>query len=225
MPITVEITGRLAQPLNDVFNYFTYVDDQYSPFKNDSQVARYNRGQAVSSEMQMILELCCQTQKDTNGYFDIRHHGVVNPSGLVKGWAIFNAAQILKKQKITNFYIEAGGDIQVSGHPWKVGIRNPFNIQEIVKVVSLANTAIATSGTYFRGSHVYNPLTDQSVNEIVSLTVIGPDIYQADRFATAAFAMGGKGIDFIEKLVGFEGYSIDNRGIATFTSGFNHYVC
>jgi len=49
-------------------------------------------------------------------------------------------------------------------------------------------------------------------------------VYEADRFATAAFAMGKKGILFIESLTGFEGYAVDNKGIATYTNGFTAYV-
>ncbi len=62
------------------------------------------------------------------------------------------------------------------------------------------------------------------VEGVVSLTVVGPNIYEADRFATAAFAMGEAGIMFIEKLPGFEGYMVNDNGIATFTSGFEKYV-
>jgi thiamine biosynthesis lipoprotein len=84
---------------------------------------------------------------------------------------------------------------------------------------------VATSGTYVRGNHIYNAKAyDQRMDEIVSLTVIGPNIYEADRFATAAFAMGKSGISFIEKLPRFESYQIDNKGIATFTSGFEKFV-
>lgn len=60
--------------------------------------------------------------------------------------------------------------------------------------------------------------------EVMGITVIGPDIYEADRFATAAFAMGRDGIVFIEKLEGFEGYLIDKDKCATYTSGFERYV-
>jgi thiamine biosynthesis lipoprotein len=56
------------------------------------------------------------------------------------------------------------------------------------------------------------------------MTVVGPNIYDADRFATAAFAMGRAGIYFIEQLAYFEGYMIDDHGIATFTSGFSQYL-
>ena len=60
--------------------------------------------------------------------------------------------------------------------------------------------------------------------EILSLTVVGPNIYEADRFATAAFAMQREGINFIENLNGFEGYSIDKNGTATMTSNFEKYT-
>jgi len=56
-------------------------------------------------------------------------------------------------------------------------------------VVYVTDEGIATSGTYLRGEHIYNPKTGEAASEIVSLTVIGPNIYEADRFATAAFAM------------------------------------
>ena len=56
------------------------------------------------------------------------------------------------------------------------------------------------------------------------MTVIGPNVYEADRFATPAFAMGKKGIDFVENLPGLEGYMVDKDGIATMTSGFEKYT-
>jgi thiamine biosynthesis lipoprotein len=61
-------------------------------------------------------------------------------------------------------------------------------------------------------------------DEVASLTVIGPDIYEADRFATAAFAMGRHGVAFLERQPGLEAYSIGRDGVATMTSGFTKYV-
>src|SRR5579871_1456007 len=62
-------------------------------------------------------------------------------------------------------YVDAGGDVQVmgknaQGDNWRVGIRNPFNAQQIVKTLALTDCGIATSGTYIRGDHIYNPLND-----------------------------------------------------------------
>ena len=71
----------------------------------------------------------------------------------------------------------------------------------------------------------YDPHTSGQLNtDLVSLTVIGPNIYEADRYATAAFAMGNVGIMFIERLDGFEGYAINRHGQATYTSKFARYV-
>ncbi len=82
---------------------------------------------------------------------------------------------------------------------------------------------VATSGTYIRGKHIYNPFEEKR-NNIVSFTVIGPDIYEADRFATAAFAMGEKGIKFIDQKKSLEGYMINERGIATMTRNLTKYI-
>jgi thiamine biosynthesis lipoprotein len=84
---------------------------------------------------------------------------------------------------------------------------------------------VATSGTYVRGQHIYNPVTGGLPEpEILSITVIGADVCDADGYATAAFAMGRAGIGFVEAAAGLEGYMIDSRGLATFTSGFGSYV-
>jgi len=111
------------------------------------------------------------------------------------------------------------------GTEWSVGIRNPFNPEEIVKVIHPRGKGVATSGPYLRGDHIYNPHdSGRAIEDIVSLTVIGPNALEADRFATAAFAMGKEGIWFIEKLTGFEGYTIDKDGMATMTSEFAAYT-
>ena len=72
--------------------------------------------------------------------------------------------------------------------------------------------------------HPVNHETTKKLEEIVSISVIGQNIYEADRFATAAFAMQKEGINFIERLDGLEAYMIDNKGIATMTSGFEKYT-
>ena len=235
MPIIVEIPGiqNVDNLLTEVFDYFTSIDNKYSTYKEASEISKINNGlqkELWSQEMKEIFELCEQTKKETAGFFDIlRPDGKYDPSGLAKGWAIQNATSILHRHNIANFYIEAGGDIQVHGlsskkQPWRIGIRNPFNTGEIIKTITLSNEGIATSGSYIRGQHIYNPLKPSSIiKNVKSITVIGPNIYDADRFATAAFAMDDKGVMFIESLPGFEAYMIDKDKIATYTSGFKKY--
>lgn len=236
MPITLEVVDAAASDsvLGEVFDYFQTVDEKFSTYKDSSEISRINHNdlkrEDASEEMKLIFELAEQTRRESNGYFDIHHNGIMDPSGIVKGWAIYNAAEILRKKGFENFYVDAGGDIQAcgknsQGEKWRVGIRNPFKMDEIVKVLSVTDCGVATSGTYVRGQHIYNPKnSEDALTDILSLTVIGPDVYEADRFATAAFAMGRSGIDFIEVLPGFEGYMIDKDKQATYTTGFARFV-
>jgi FAD:protein FMN transferase len=236
MTITVEIADNSAAKtsIDKIFSYFENVENKFSVFKTTSEITLINNGKVKESnwseDMKLVFALAEKTKKETNGYFDIvANDGKYNPSGLVKGWAVHNASKLLMEQGFKNFYVEAGGDIQThgkneQGRCWSVGIKNPFNQEQIVKVLYLKNQGIATSGTYIRGQHIYDPHDrSRSLTKIVSTSVIGPNVYEADRFATAAFAMGEKGIRFIENLSGFEGYVIDKNGIGTETSGFEKY--
>lgn len=236
MPITVEIVdaGADQESLDVIFEYFTYIDNKFSTYKKESEISQINMGlineEKYSKEMQEVFALSEKTKRETDDYFDIKKpNGLFDPSGLVKGWAIHNASNILKEKGYKNFYIEAGGDIETfgknkEGKPWTIGIRNPFNTDELIKILEVENKGVATSGNYIRGNHIYDPLNKKdAVADIVSLTVIGPNIYEADRFATAAFAMGENGIFFIENLPGFEGYVVDKNGTATMTQGFKNY--
>jgi thiamine biosynthesis lipoprotein len=236
MPITVEIVDDApAGLLDDVFDYFAAVDARFSVFKPDSEISALNQGRIaaadVSAEMQEVLGLAERTKRETGGYFEIRRSdGLVDPCGIVKGWAIRNAADLIRRSGARDFYVDAGGDIQTGGmnqdgEDWRIGIRNPFNEREIIKAVTPKGRGIATSGTYVRGQHIYNPREPgRWIEDIVSLSVIGPDVLEADRFSTAAFAMGKAGIHFIEELPGFEAYMVDAAGIATQTSGFKAFV-
>lgn len=234
MPITIEIIDAdTTDHFDTLFHYFRDIDERYSTYKSSSEMSRINRGLPEvqwSDEMKQVLTLCEETKQETQGYFDIMHAGRRDPSGLVKGWAIHNAAEQLRQAEVHNFYVEAGGDIEVQGHnkqgkPWAVGIRNPFNMDEIVKSLRISTVGIATSGTYIRGQHIYNPhRPGQPIDEVKSLTVIGPNAYEADRFATAAFAMGLRGIEFIAATPGLEGYMIDAHKTAIYTDGFERYV-
>jgi thiamine biosynthesis lipoprotein len=236
MPITVEIvdTNASITVLREVFDYFDQIDQRFSTYKEDSEISRLNRGELteldISEDMKTVLGLCEATRQATDGYFDIWHGGQRDPSGLVKGWAIQQAAGLLQQNGFRNYYVDAGGDIQVSGlnaqgQPWRIGVRNPFNRDEIIKTLVVTTEGVATSGAYIRGQHIYNPLdpSDQ-LQTIASVTVIGPDIFEADRYATAAYAMGQGASDFIEKLAGFEAYIVDNKGLATLTSGIKRYI-
>jgi thiamine biosynthesis lipoprotein len=234
MPITVDVGNAPSAIVETVFDYFKRIDQRFSTYRPDSEISAINRGGLPiadwSGEMLEVLALSEKTKGETDGYFDIRKpDGSLDPSGIVKGWAIRNAARIVLGAGIDDFFIDAGGDIQASGknrsgQDWSVGIRNPFEPDEIIKVVYPRGRGIATSGSYVRGQHIYNPHgIGDPISDIISLTVIGADVLEADRFATAAFAMGTHGIFFLEQMPDLEGYVVDINGRATPTSGFGAF--
>lgn len=238
MPVTVIIadTHGRERDFEKVFSYFRHIDEKFSLYKETSEITKINHGlikeKNYSEEMKEVFALSEETKQLTDGYFNIEAPGGVrDTSGLVKGWAIWNAGKILDAEGFKNFFIDVGNDIEArgmneEGKPWRIGIRNPLvETKEVVKVVHLSDCGIATSGTNVRGLHIYNPQEgNASADEIASVTVIGKNVYEADRFATAVFAMGKRGISFLEKTDGLEGYMIDKQGIATMTSGFEEYT-
>src|SRR4051812_31080852 len=129
MPITVEVVDHASthRDIESIFEYFTYIDNTFSTYKADSEISLFNHGvirpNEFSADMQEIFRLAEETKEETDGFFDIFNNGVFDPSGIVKGWAIQKAADILQKKGFANFYIDAGGDVQVSGlnsegKPW-----------------------------------------------------------------------------------------------------------
>jgi thiamine biosynthesis lipoprotein len=91
----------------------------------------------------------------------------------------------------------------------------------VVRVVPASDLAVATSGTYEKGSHIRDPRTGRPATDLVSLTVVGPDNVEADVHATAAFVLGVAGLDLVEAMPGYEAYAIRPDLRTAWTSGFD----
>ena len=79
------------------------------------------------------------------------------------------------------------------GEKWQVGIQNPFNPKEIVKILKSRTPEWRRQAIISGDCTLLIPKRKKAADEIASMTVVGPNAYEADRFATAAFAMGEKG--------------------------------
>ena len=230
---TGETKERMHRDAVRVFDYLREVDEQFSPYKETSEVSRINRNEIepseYSDEMRSVLDLAEDTKQLTHGFFDVWFEGHFDPSGIVKGLALHNAGKILEELGYENFCVDGGGDIEVKGRnaggrKWRIGIRNPLSPDGIIKALVLEDRGIATSGLYIRGEHIYNPVAGGTATEICSMSVVGPNLYEADRNATAAFAMGKAGLELVASLPDFDGYMVEDNGIATYTDGFLRYV-
>jgi len=230
MPITIDVRdGECGMEIDDAFAELRRIDAVFSPFKPDSAVARINAGRLriddASAEVQDVLARCERYEVATGGFFSAWRGAALDPSGYVKGWAIERACAILDAHGHRAYFVDAGGDVRTrassDGEPWRIGIRHPVERASVVRIVLARDLAVATSGTYEKGAHIHDPHTGAPADELVSLTVVGPSIVEADVQATAAFAMGARAIDYLEGLPGYEAYAIRPDLRASWTSGFD----
>ena len=233
MPVTIQVADAVATTaaVDEAFEEFRRLDEVFSPFKPTSAVSRINRGELAPLDagalVQQAIHLCEMYGAATDGFFSAWIGGEFNPSGLVKGWAIDRACSILEQRGCSNFFVDAGGDVQTrgtnEGAPWRVGIRHPVLRDKVVRVVLASDLAVATSGTYEKGRHITDPHTGRAAEAFVSLTVVGPDIVEADVIATAAFAKGEGAFELIGRFPGLEAFAIRTDNTATWTAGFDAY--
>ncbi len=204
MPVRVDVRSAAGSAVLDaVFALLRDVDARFSPYRAGSAVARRARGEAApDAELDALLARCERLRARTGGYFDARAAGRLDPSGLVKGWAVDRAAALLGETGARRFYVNAGGDVVVRGGPWRVGVRHPRQRDRLAAVLSLTDAAVATSGAYERGDHIVDPLTRRPARGALSVTVLGRDLATADAYATAAFAMGERGPAWTARLRG-----------------------
>ncbi len=220
----------LRDMIGDVCAWLHEVDARFSTYREDSEVNRFRRRELaldeLSPDLRHVLDACADLWRETDGYFDAYASGPLDPSGYVKGWSVEVASARLAAAGSHRHYINAGGDIRMrglapDGGPWRVGIRHPWEAGKLSWVLSLTDGAVATSGTYERGDHVWNPRTGKPASGLRSVTVTGPDLARADAYATAALAMGEAGIGWLAKRAteGYDSAVVTDDGRAFSSAG------
>ena len=223
---------ELQEALEHAFAWLRWVDDTFSTYKAGSEISRLQRGEIDAAdchpEVAAVLRLCEDLRQFTEGYFDARAGAsrALDPSGVVKGWAAERASSILSAAGVTDHSINAAGDVVMAGAPvpgqrWRVGIAHPLHPGALSTVVAVAGGAVATSGTYERGHHVFDPHTGRPATDLASVTVAGPSLTLADAYATAALAMGTDAPIWLSSLEGYESYVIDAGGHLWQSPGFS----
>lgn len=104
--------------------------------------------------------------------------------GYAKGYALDQAAKILRAEHVTAALINIGGNIlaigQPGAHPWKIGIQNPRGNGVVATVELHDNEAMGTSGDYERyfmkngkrRPHIIDPRTGETTDLVASVTIL-----------------------------------------------------
>jgi thiamine biosynthesis lipoprotein len=240
LPISVHVRGpepgstAVEQHVAAVFAELRHADRVFSPYRDDSDLTRWERGELVLADadptLPDVLTLCDEARERTDGWFDAtrlpdpRGAGLrFDPSGLVKGWAVQRAARHLTALDGYGWCVNAGGDVTVASPPgqppWRIGIEDPADPARLLRVVTVASGAVATSGTAHRGAHIMDPHTRTPATSVRAVTVIGPDLMWADVYATAAVARGPAAVDWLAGIDGYEAMVVDAHGAIHTSAG------
>jgi len=130
-------------------------------------------------------------------------------SAIAKGYAVDRVAGMLRNHGISNFLVEIGGEIVVSGNnsqgkEWSIGVTKPVDDTlsvngDLQMVMTITDRAMATSGNYrnyyvkdgHKYAHTISPSTGKPAeSNMLSATVIAPTCAEADAYATAFMVIG-----------------------------------
>ena len=201
-PSTCATTTRaVAELVERAFEVLRAADRRFSRYDPDSEVSRYGRGELrpadLSDDLREVLALAGQAWEESGGAFSVRRpDGTLDTDGVVKGWAAQRAADVLADGGLRRFCLNAGGDVVVAGRARagpRLARRHPRpgrRARSFLAVLELRDGAVATSGTYERGAHVWDGRTGQPATELVSASVVAADLTRADVLATSVMALG-----------------------------------
>jgi len=109
-----------------------------------------------------------------------------------KGYAIDQIVKILNIHKISSFIVDGSGDLYLKNiSNSKVGLENPLNVRQVIGVADVNNESICASAlnrrTWGIYSHIINPRTLKSPENIIAVWTISKKAIIADALATALF--------------------------------------
>lgn len=143
-----------------------------------------------------------------------------------KAYAAEKAKELMQKLGVEAGIINAAGDVatwgkQPDGEPWRIGIQNPFQPDEIEDILDMNNNAVVTSGSYEkyadiggkRYSHIINPKTGMPSTGLISVSIIGSDATFANGLSTSIMVLGKKkGLMLLQKFKDYSFVIIEDNG-------------
>ena len=166
-----------------------------------------------------VSQATVDSLKEITGYWKIHEQDglitkddpriMLDCSAIAKGFGSDMVAQMLSSKGISDYMVEIGGEIVLSGHnpkgkDWNIGISKPVDDSlslnnELQTVIPITDIAMATSGNYRnfyvrdgrKYAHTIDPHTCMPVSHsLLSATVFAADCATADALATSLMVMG-----------------------------------
>ena len=150
----------------------------------------------------------------------------INLAGILQGYGVRRAEEIMKKMGIAGGLINGSGDVycwgrQPDGAGWRIAIGDPARPHTVSSWLTVSDMAVVTAGNYEQYftvggkyyGHIINPHTGYPATGLRSVTIICPDVELADALDDAVFVLGaGPGLALINRLKGVDATVITDDG-------------
>ncbi len=162
----------------------------------------------------------------------------IDTGAFLKGYAIAQAKLLMEDMGIKSAFITSISSIETigtkpEGAKWRIGIQNPSNPREILKVANLDDKAMGVSGDYQtfveidgeKYHHILSTKTGYPIRDKKMVVVICEDGYTADLYSTAFFSMDTEDImNYVETQNDLEVLIVDENSKIVISSGFRAFL-
>lgn len=211
-----------AQALRRSRAHLHHADEVLSTWRPDSPINRLRREEITLAqappEVAEILWSCADARRLSAGWFDPwAAPGGVDPTGMVRGWSLGGALDVLRRAGVRAARINAGSIAAAYGcsptgppldrpdAPFDVTVGAPLQPAPTEQISAVATAP--TGGRAARGP---------------AATVAGPDPGLAEALAAAVLSAGPDvGLDVVARIPGYCARVVDETGKVRATPGFS----
>ncbi|OGX91125.1 hypothetical protein BEN49_21025 [Hymenobacter coccineus] len=142
----------------------------------------------------------------------------INLAGVLQGYGVRRAQELMKRMGIAGGLINGSGDVycwgkQADGSGWRIAIGDPARPRTLSSWLTVSDMAVVTAGNYEQYftvggkyyGHIINPHTGYPATGLRSVTIICPDVELADALDDAVFVLGPQaGLALVNRLKGVD---------------------
>jgi thiamine biosynthesis lipoprotein len=156
----------------------------------------------------------------------------VDLGAIAKGFANDRVAEVIRRAGVTSALIDIGGSVSAvgvrpDGKPWRIGLQDPRETDELIGILPLTDRNVSTSGDYQRFfevqgrryHHLLDPATGMPAEKMIAIVVVAASGMESDALSTAAYVLGPQaGLTLVRQL-GAEAVMVANDGQIHVTGG------
>lgn len=227
-----DATSMTTALTTNVERVFARWNEDFSLYRKDSELSRIACGLLKLGDSSDLVRStyasALEWRSATSGAFTPhRPDGIIDLNGIVKALAIAEAGSEFGRAGITDWVINAGGDVLSSAGATMrpIGITDPRNSDQLLCAIALGPSrhAVATSGRAQRGDHIWRRANEPSV-EFEQVTVVAADIVTADVLATAIVAGGSDSLNDITHRWNVDVLTVDTKNSLRATPGLRSAI-